>query len=103
LPFFPASGLFHRAILMSGTALADWALTTSSVVAIQVSHALNCPLAETNNEMASCLRKRRLEEIMDVKVVVPEFKTRFGPMVDGNVVPNDPFHLTGVYKDLFSR
>jgi len=88
---------------MSGTALADWALTASSVVAIQVSHALNCPLSETNNEMASCLRKRRLDEIMDVKVVVPEFKTRFGPMVDGNVVPNEPFRLTGVYKDLFSR
>lgn len=88
---------------MSGTALADWALTTSSVVTIQVSQALNCPLSETNNEMASCLRKRRLDEIMGAKAVVPEFKTRFGPMVDGNVVPNDPFHLTGVYKDLFSR
>jgi len=88
---------------MSGTALADWALTTSSVVAIQVSHALNCPLSETNDETASCLRKRRLDEIMDVKVVVPEFQTRFGPMVDGNVVPNDPFHLTGVYNDLFGR
>jgi carboxylesterase type B len=98
-----ASGLFHRAILMSGTALADWALTAGSVVAIQVSHSLNCPFSESNNEMAACLRKRRLEEIMDVKVDVPEFKTRFGPMVDGNVVPNDPFHLTGVYKDLFSR
>jgi hypothetical protein len=24
-------------------------------------------------------------------------------MVDGSVVPNEPFHLTGVYKDLFSR
>jgi hypothetical protein len=88
---------------MSGTALADWALTTSSVITIQVAQALNCPSTGTNDEMASCLRKRRLDEIMGVKVVVPEFKTRFGPMVDGRVVPNDPFHLTGVYKDLFSR
>jgi hypothetical protein len=88
---------------MSGTALADWALATSSLVTIQVSQALNCPLTETNNEMASCLRKKRLHEIMGVEVVVPEFKTRFGPMVDGSVVPNEPFHLTGVYKDLFSR
>ncbi|KAJ4427222.1 hypothetical protein ANN_24839 [Periplaneta americana] len=98
-----ASGLFRRAILMSGTALADWALTTSSVITIQVAQALNCALKDTNNEMASCLRKKRLEEIMDVKVEVPEFKTRFGPMVDGSVVPNDPFQLIGVYKDLFSR
>jgi hypothetical protein len=88
---------------MSGTALADWALTASSVINIQVAHSLNCPLTGTNNEMASCLRKRRLDEIMNVTVDVPEFKTRFGPMVDGSVVPNEPFHLTGVYKDLFSR
>jgi carboxylesterase type B len=87
---------------MSGTALADWALTTSQVVAAQVSHALNCPLSETD-EMVSCLAKRRLDEIMDANAQVREFKTRFGPMVDGNVVPNNPFHLTAVYKDLFSR
>ena len=99
----PGSGLFHRAILMSGTALSDWALTTSNVFTIQVAQALNCPLKETNNEMTECLQKRRLDEIMAVKVEAPEFKTRFGPMVDGSVVPNDPFHVTGEYKDLFGR
>ncbi|PSN38813.1 hypothetical protein C0J52_07890 [Blattella germanica] len=88
---------------MSGTALADWALTTSNIFTIQVAQALNCPLKETNNEMAECLRKRRIDEIMAVKVEAPEFKTRFGPMVDGSVVPNDPVHLTGEYHDLFGR
>lgn len=88
---------------MSGTALADWALTASSVISIQVAQNLNCPLTEANDEMAKCLRNKRLNEIMNDTVQVPEFKPRFGPMVDGSVVPNEPFHLTGVYKHLFSR
>lgn len=97
-------GLFHRAILMSGTALADWAVTRNPLkFTIQVAQALNCPLVERDDELAACLRRKRLSELLAVRVQAPPFVTPFGPVVDGSVVPNEPRLLMGVYKDLFSR
>ncbi|XP_046393689.1 uncharacterized protein LOC124161417 [Ischnura elegans] len=101
-----ADGLFHRAILMSGTALGDWALNSSPLKStIQVAEALNCPLRERDEELAACLRRRRLTEIMRVRVrgSSPRYDPPFGPVVDGSVVPNEPMKLMGVYRDLFSR
>lgn len=87
---------------MSGTALSDWALTSKPFqVTIQVAEALNCPM--TDDELPSCLRKKRLADIMSVNVSVPEFETPFGPIVDGSVVPNTPDKLMGIYNSLFSR
>nr|XP_018900938.1 PREDICTED: uncharacterized protein LOC109033000 [Bemisia tabaci]XP_018900939.1 PREDICTED: uncharacterized protein LOC109033000 [Bemisia tabaci] len=101
-PVSGANGLFHRAILMSGSALSDWALTANPVHStIQVAEALNCP--ETSNEMANCLRRKRLSELMAVQIGSSEFKTAFGPVIDGNVVPNQPGQVMGVYRELFSR
>ncbi|XP_067014007.2 uncharacterized protein [Anabrus simplex] len=94
-------GLFHRAILMSGTALSDWALTRNPIdYTIQVAHALNCPATA---ELLTCLRKKRLKEIMNITVHASQFITPFGPVVDGNTVPNEPKPLMGKYNDLFSR
>lgn len=101
-----ADGLFHRAILMSGTALGDWALTTHPVKStIQVAEALNCALVERNDELAACLRRKRLEELRRVRVggSSSRYDPPFGPVVDGSVVPNEPRQLMGVYRDLFSR
>lgn len=87
---------------MSGTALADWALVTNPLqFTIQVAQALNCP--ESSDEMGDCLRRKRLHEIMAVEVFAPDFKTPFGPVIDGTVVPNEPSKVMGTYKDLFSR
>ncbi|XP_054271199.1 uncharacterized protein LOC128991935 [Macrosteles quadrilineatus] len=95
-------GLFKRAILMSGTALSDWALTSNPVQAtIQVAQALNCP--DSQDAMASCLRRKRLHELTSVTVHVPPFKTRFGPVVDGQVIPNDPSLIMSEYKNLFQQ
>ncbi|KRK05633.1 uncharacterized protein Dyak_GE29173, partial [Drosophila yakuba] len=42
-----ASGLFHRAILMSGSAMSDWAASNQSLqLTMQIAHALECPLNE---------------------------------------------------------
>nr|CAD7444738.1 unnamed protein product [Timema bartmani] len=97
-------GLFHRAILMSGTALSDWALNSNPMQStIVVAEALNCPLAENSDEMVNCLRRKRLSEIMAVRNTSRPFQTPFGPVVDGSVVPNEPGQLMGVYNDLFSK
>uniref|UniRef100_A0A1B6L0Q2 Carboxylesterase type B domain-containing protein n=1 Tax=Graphocephala atropunctata TaxID=36148 RepID=A0A1B6L0Q2_9HEMI len=95
-------GLFHRAILMSGTALADWALTSNPVqVTIQVAQALNCP--DSEDRMADCLRRKRLHELTAVDVQVPPFKTPFGPVVDGHVVPNEPSVIMKHYTSMLQQ
>lgn len=96
-----SSDLFRRAILLSGTALSDWAITQSPLqFTIQVAEGLNCPLSD---ELAACLRKKRLSDLLAVKVIRPPFKTAFGPVVDGSVIPNEPLELMGTYRELFSR
>ncbi|XP_044730067.1 uncharacterized protein LOC123293346 isoform X1 [Chrysoperla carnea] len=93
-----AEGLFHRAILMSGSALSDWALVKNPApFTMQVAERLNC----NPPDMTSCLRVKRLEDIMSLKITGPRFMTKFGPVVDGAVVPNDPYKIMSGYRDLF--
>ncbi|KAJ8977444.1 hypothetical protein NQ317_007800, partial [Molorchus minor] len=93
--------LFHRAILMGGTALADWALAANpSEVTYQVANALNCQI---HDDFAACLRRKQLREIMAAGVISPAYKTRFGPVVDAIVVPNDPTKSMTQYNDIFRR
>lgn len=67
----------------------------------QVAQHLNCPSGD--EELAACLRRKRLKEIMAVPVEAPPFVTKFGPIVDGLAVPNEPKKLMSTYNDLFSR
>ncbi|XP_074040632.1 uncharacterized protein [Leptinotarsa decemlineata] len=93
--------LFHRAILMGGTALSDWALAGNPTgVTYQVSKALNCQI---HDDFAECLRRKRLDEIMAASAITPDYKTRFGPVVDSIVVPNEPKKSMTQYNDLFRR
>ncbi|KAJ6636653.1 Neuroligin-4, X-linked [Pseudolycoriella hygida] len=97
-------GLFHRAIIMSGSALSDWAIANHPLQAtMQVIQALNCPLREDNEEMLICLRKKRYQEIVKTQIATPEFSTKFGPVVDNLVVPNIPAKVMSQYNDVFSR
>lgn len=99
-----AKGLFQRAILMSGSALSDWAITTHPIRStLQVTQGLNCPLTDNQDEVLSCLHRKRYAEILNVKVGGSEFSTQFGPVIDGLVIPNEPHVVMGQYADLFSR
>lgn len=84
-----AQGLFHRSILMSGSALSDWALNYNPQgITMQVAKKLNCPIEDT--KLGECLRNKSYQEIMNVTVTAAEFLTIYGPIVDGLVVPSDP-------------
>lgn len=100
-----AKGLFHRAILMAGSALSDWALATNVLqTTAQVIQATNCPMVDGDNEeLLKCLRNKTVAELMAVKVPVSEFSTRFGPIIDGLVVPNAVHKVMGQSNDIFSR
>ncbi|KAL7035906.1 hypothetical protein ACKWTF_008620 [Chironomus riparius] len=96
-----AKGLFHRTILMSGSALADWALNYNpQQITLQVARKLNCPIEDT--QLGDCLRAKSYREIMNVSVTAPEFTTIFGPIVDGLVVPSDP-HQVMAHSESFGQ
>ncbi|XP_030760934.1 neuroligin-4, X-linked-like [Sitophilus oryzae] len=93
--------LFHRAILMSGTALADWAVVSKPLdISIQVAQSLNCQL---HDNFSDCLRRKRLDQIMSSAAVSDPYRTTFGPVVDNIFVPNDPKKSMAQYTDIFKR
>ncbi|XP_067638497.1 uncharacterized protein Nlg1 [Eurosta solidaginis] len=99
-----ASGLFHRAILMSGSAMSDWAVSNHSLqLTMQVAHTLNCPLSDDNEEMLSCLRQKRYQDILKIPTSFSQFSTSLGPIVDGHVIPHQPYKVMGQYTEHFSR
>ncbi|XP_050539878.1 neuroligin-4, X-linked-like isoform X2 [Daktulosphaira vitifoliae] len=95
--------LFQRAILMSGSALSDWALVKNPIVnTIQVGQSLNCEAGE-DEIFFDCLRKKRFTDLISAKVYAPSFSTKFGPMVDGVMVTNEPLLLLKEHKSLMRR
>lgn len=97
-------GLFHRAILMSGSALSGWALSSPPPRdTLQILHKLDCPLEEENEEMLKCLRKRRYQDILAARQSISGYATTFGPVVDNSVVPDHPYKIMSQYNGMFSR
>ncbi|KAK3912369.1 Neuroligin-3 [Frankliniella fusca] len=92
----PAStpGLFHRAILLSGSALSSWALVEDPVqFAVRLAHQVNCSLPDDllrDHEMiVDCLREAPLSALLRADVRPPTFLSAFGPSVDGVVIKHD--------------
>lgn len=89
---------------MSGSAMSDWAISNHPLqVTMQVLTNLDCPMRDDNEEMLTCLRKKRYQDIMKVQVSVPEFSTAFGPVVDNSIVPNDPQKMMQSFHGGFNR
>ena len=99
-------GLFHRTILMSGSALSSWATVgTPAHYALQFGKALNCtgalpenikyhepenlPSNEEFDNMVNCLKNKSIQELNEVNIEAPRFLYAFGPSVDGIVIQND--------------
>ncbi|RWS31836.1 neuroligin-2-like protein, partial [Leptotrombidium deliense] len=87
-----AKGLFHRAIMQSGSALGPASMATDSIrYTRQLAKKVGCPDNwERNSQIVECLRQKSVKELISVDFKVPTHLTAFGPTVDGVVVPNDP-------------
>lgn len=86
---------------MSGTALSDWALAGNpSEVTFDVANTLNCQI---HDKFEECLRKKSLDDIMAATNINRDYITRFGPIVDSMIIPNDPKKSMTEYHDLFRR
>ncbi|KXJ71855.1 hypothetical protein RP20_CCG019533 [Aedes albopictus] len=83
----PEGLLFHRAMLMSGSALAPWSLVGEPAkFAAYVSHHVNCSPDLPHQMLLKCLRDKPLSDIMSTPVRAPDFGNAFGPSVDGVVI-----------------
>ncbi|XP_075235793.1 neuroligin-3-like [Lycorma delicatula] len=83
----PDGLLFHRAILMSGSALSPWALVREPFkFARQVARHANCSPELPHPHLLKCLRDRPLDALLSAPVEAPEFSTAFGPSIDGVVI-----------------
>ncbi|GIY89413.1 neuroligin-4, X-linked [Caerostris darwini] len=98
-----AKGLFHRAIMQSGSALCPWAIAKDAISHTQkLAQRLNCSMQDSMM-LIECLRKKRVEDIMSVDIVGPDYLSTFGPTVDGIVLPHEPIYLMEIKPDLFLR
>lgn len=89
---------------MSGTALADWAVAENPLrYTLQAAQQVDCPLAERDDELAACLRFKRVTELMSVRLQAPLYASPLAPLVDGIVVPNEPRQSMKTYNELFGR
>ncbi|XP_037804495.1 venom carboxylesterase-6-like isoform X1 [Penaeus monodon] len=98
-----AKGLFHRAILQSGTGLCSWSSRTDHrEVAVKVGQLLNCSEAGSTAEdldsraLLACLQKAPLEELVSVPQAFTIWSNEpivMVPRVDGDFIPDFPATL----------
>lgn len=79
-------GLFHRAILLSGSAFSSWALVEDPVIyALKLAKEVNCTIPEdlikNHEQIVDCLREVPLDELYATDIQAPSFLTAFGPSV----------------------
>ncbi|XP_030760903.1 neuroligin-4, X-linked-like, partial [Sitophilus oryzae] len=87
-------GLFHRALLLSGSALSSWALVEDPVnYAVKLAKEVNCTIPDDvgkdHEQIVDCLRETPLGELLEAEVTPPAYLSAFGPSVDGVVIKAD--------------
>uniref|UniRef100_A0A8C7D2Z0 Neuroligin 3a n=1 Tax=Oncorhynchus kisutch TaxID=8019 RepID=A0A8C7D2Z0_ONCKI len=83
-------GLFHRAIIQSGSALSSWAVNYQPVKYTRLlSEKVGCNVLDTL-DMVDCLRKKSARELVEQDIQPARYHVAFGPVIDGDVIPDDP-------------
>lgn len=83
-------GLFHRAIIQSGSALSSWAVNYQPVKYTRLlAEKVGCNVLDTL-DMVDCLRKKSSRELVEQDIQPARYHVAFGPVIDGDVIPDDP-------------
>ncbi|NP_001254592.1 neuroligin-1 [Gasterosteus aculeatus] len=83
-------GLFQRAIAQSGTALSSWAVSFQPAKYARIlARKVGCNLEDTV-ELVGCLQRKHYKELVDQDIQPARYHIAFGPVIDGDVIPDDP-------------
>lgn len=83
-------GLFQRAIAQSGSAISSWSVNYRPPVYTEIlAKKVGCTL-DNMAELVDCLRRKSFRELVDQDIQPARYHIAFGPVVDGDVVPDDP-------------
>lgn len=88
-----SEGLFQKAIIQSGTALSSWAVNYQPAKSTRLlAERLGCGAGGDSAALVRCLRAREAEELVrQPGAVAPApYHVAFGPVIDGDVIPDDP-------------
>ncbi|XP_063786767.1 neuroligin-2 isoform X2 [Pseudophryne corroboree] len=85
-----SEGLFQKAIAQSGTAISSWSVNYEPLKYTRLLAAkVGCDYPD-NLQMANCLRRKPYRDLVDQDIQPARYHIAFGPVVDGDVVPDDP-------------
>uniref|UniRef100_A0AAQ5Y9M2 Carboxylesterase type B domain-containing protein n=1 Tax=Amphiprion ocellaris TaxID=80972 RepID=A0AAQ5Y9M2_AMPOC len=85
-----SEGLFQRAIAQSGSAISSWSVNYRPLMFTKIlAKKVGCTLGDMA-ELVDCLRRKSFRELVDQDIQPARYHIAFGPVVDGDVVPDDP-------------
>ncbi|XP_029924788.1 neuroligin-2b [Myripristis murdjan] len=85
-----SEGLFQRAIAQSGSAISSWSVNYRPLMYTRdLAKKVGCSLGDMA-ELVDCLRRKSFRELVDQDIQPNRYHIAFGPVVDGDVVPDDP-------------
>uniref|UniRef100_A0A8C6ULI9 Neuroligin 2b n=1 Tax=Neogobius melanostomus TaxID=47308 RepID=A0A8C6ULI9_9GOBI len=85
-----SEGLFQRAIAQSGSAISSWSVNYQPMIYTKtLAKKVGCTLGDMA-ELVECLRRKSFRELVDQDIQPARYHIAFGPVVDGDVVPDDP-------------
>nr|XP_006005750.1 PREDICTED: acetylcholinesterase [Latimeria chalumnae] len=85
-----SEGLFQRATAQSGTAISSWSVNYQPLKYAKIlAKKVGCNLGDTL-ELVECLRRKSYRELVDQDIQPARYHIAFGPVVDGDVLPDDP-------------
>uniref|UniRef100_A0A8C2SSA7 Neuroligin 2 n=2 Tax=Coturnix japonica TaxID=93934 RepID=A0A8C2SSA7_COTJA len=85
-----SEGLFQKAIAQSGTAISSWSVNYQPLKYTRLLAAkVGCERADTGAAV-ECLRRQPYRALVDQDVQPARYHVAFGPVIDGDVIPDDP-------------
>ncbi|KAM6141178.1 neuroligin-4, X-linked isoform 1-T1 [Erethizon dorsatum] len=85
-----SEGLFQKAIIQSGTALSSWAVNYQPAKYTRMlADKVGCNMLDTT-DMVECLRNKNYKELIQQAITPATYHIAFGPVIDGDVIPDDP-------------
>uniref|UniRef100_A0A8C6TRW4 Neuroligin 4 X-linked a n=1 Tax=Neogobius melanostomus TaxID=47308 RepID=A0A8C6TRW4_9GOBI len=82
--------MFQKAIIQSGTALSSWAVNYQPAKYTRaLAEKVGCNMLDSL-EMVECLQNKNYRELIEQYVTPAKYHIAFGPVIDGDVIPDDP-------------